>query len=124
MNNYPLIKKWLGLEVSEAVIIEHGNSLSETLECDPYVFADELEAKLAEGFKIYSQAGHIFSNGGGKHSSDNFVALAIGKQQIKKQTQSEAALAYLQNLVEYGKNKNLIDSCEFKRAKEILEMKE
>lgn len=104
MNNYPLIFKWLSVE-----IIKFGDG--------PYIVcADELEKKLADGFEVfidgYSDIGLVSC------PRDNFVALAIGKQFIKKQTQAEAALEFV---------KLMSDSGFFEvrdKAKKILEMKE
>lgn len=112
MNKYPLIKKWLGL-----ICHEYPEGF--------FVKAEALEAKLAEGFEVYEPDEVKIWGSNGPVEGPEFVALAIGKQSIKKQTQSEAAIAFLQQLVKEELEKSgLKDSKAYKEAKEILEMKE
>lgn len=115
MSDYPLIEKWLGLEIRHFLI--HN-----------FVNADELEEKLAEGFEIYFKTGYEYSDNGitpEKHRSDTHVSLAIGKQPIKKKTQAEAAIELLKEIAsnrEYYDQKNHKVYEILDKAKEILEM--
>lgn len=107
--DYPLIKKWLGLEV----VIQYsalGNSY--------YVIAGELEKKLSEGFEVYYSEGGTISRD--PYKFDRFMSLAIGKQPIKKQTQAEAALEFVKNF----KNKSMTLDMFEKEANKVLEMEE
>ena len=99
--NYPLIEKWLGLEI-------HGG----------YVSAPHLEYKLAEGFEVYGDESTSFSN----CQLGNTYALAIGKQPIKKKTKEEAALEFVKKFSSKEWNNARIDALKH-LAEEILEMK-
>lgn len=106
---YPLIEKWLGLEFTE---------LFTTKGLVKYVKAEELEAKLSEGFEIYSDDS-IYFDSIESREIDNYVALAIGKQPIKKKTREEAALEFVASIFfNITMPPELHD-----KAKEILEMK-
>lgn len=78
---YPLIKKWLGLGVGSRMTL--GGKIA-----SDHISADELEAKLAEGLEVYGRTtfSTIWIEG------DTHVALAIGKQPIKKQTRRDALM--------------------------------
>lgn len=106
--NYPLIKKWLGLEVGNRMTLG-GNIKSD------HVSADELEAKLAEGFEVYRDELNYVSL-----DKDWQVSLAIGKQSIKKKTREEKALEFVKKFLD--KEWETI-SQPIKEAREILEMK-
>lgn len=121
--SYPLIKKWLGLEI----IIEYGGDVY----C--YVDADDLEAKLAEGVELI-QSNYCSDNEwtthdeilGGKNGRENIAThkcLAIGKQPIKKQTQMEAALKFLYELSQMP-HTTIANEYYASMAKKILEMKD
>lgn len=86
--NYPLIEKWLGLEVGSRMTL--GGKIA-----SDHISADELEAKLAEGFEVYRNELNYVSL-----DKDWQVALAIGKQPIKKKTREEAALELLKEMLE------------------------
>ena len=111
MENYSLIKKWLGLEVFWISTCSV-----------PVIDADKLEAKLAEGFEVYATNDSDF--GMVAFQRDTLVALAIGKQPIKKQTQAEAALELLKYIVDIHENSYDGDEEYAAKAKKILEMKE
>lgn len=102
--NYPLIEKWLnGVQV-----------WSKPYRDEQFVvLASELEAKLAEGFEVYRDELNYLSL-----DKDWQVALAIGKQPIKKKTREEAALEFIERL-----SKEILPYGIIKEAKEILEMK-
>lgn len=110
MGQYKLIEKWLGIEIYNLHAYEGFF----------FVSADKLEAKLAEGFELYnSQDVHnLWDDELSK--VDNQVALAIGKQPIKKKTREEAALELLEKIV---KDPAYYQSLVNAEAKEILEMK-
>ena len=107
--SYPLIEKWLGLEVFNCRTISKTRVVVE---------ADKLEAKLAEGFEVYGDDSISFSN----CQLGNTHALAIGKQLIKKQTKEEAALEFVKKFSSKEWNNAGIDALKH-LAKEILEMK-
>lgn len=101
--NYPLIEKWLGIEVYNLHAYEGFF----------FVSADKLEAKLAEGFEVYGDESTSFSN----YQLGNTYALAIGKQPIKKKTKEQAALEFVEKI-----SKDVLPYAIIKEAKEILEM--
>lgn len=107
---YTLIQKWLGLQAI-AGITSNGVPTKYTVD------ADELEAKLAEGFAVYRNELNYVSL-----DKDWQVALAIGKQPIKKKTREEAALELLQEISQMSPitaaNEHYAN-----KAKAILEMK-
>lgn len=110
--NYPLIKKWLtGVQV-----------WSKPLKDEQYVvLASELEAKLAEGFEVYGNKSEFFDTVR-TPTIDKYIALAIGKQPIKKKTREEAAFELLQEISQMSPitaaNEHYAN-----KAKKILEMK-
>lgn len=113
---YPLIEKWLGLEAI-AGITSNGVPTKYTVD------ADELEAKLAEGFEVYADDSLVFNNLVlGDPKFEKYVALAIGKQPIKKKTREEAALELLEKIAR-DHDKLIQPEWHVRKAKEILEMK-
>ena len=114
MGQYKLIKKWLtGVQV-----------WSKPLKDEQYVvLASELEAKLAEGFEVYADDTLVFNNlVKGDPKFEKYVALAIGKQPIKKETREEAALEFVKKFSSKEWNNAGIDALKH-LAEEILEMK-
>lgn len=100
---YPLINKWLNVQVYQ----QNKDFF--------FIFADQVEEKLAEGFEVHGN--HFFSNN--PDGTEEFIALAIGKQPIKKQTKEEAALELLKRI---AKTPDLIYWGQ--EAKEVLQMKD
>lgn len=117
--NYPLIKKWLGLKIMPRVTTNNIRALY----C---VDADELETKLAEGFEVYADDTLVFNNlVKGDPKFEKYVALAIGKQPIKKKTMEEAALDLITVLAtqsNFGRYEIEL-KVYAEKAKKILEMK-
>lgn len=117
MNNFALIKKWLGLEPIEII--------HETfaLKSDYFIKASELEAKLAEGSEVFEPDEVKIWGSKGPVEVPQFVSLAIGRQPIKKQTQAEAAIELLKEIVKEEWGTDGADGFTV-RAKEVLEMEE
>lgn len=120
---YPLIKKWLGLITFE--ISDYHSK---------FILADDLEAKLAEGFELI-QCDYCSDNEwttheeilGGKNGRENIAThkcLAIGKQPIKKQTQADAIKDLLNDIGMFSKEKTFGVEYLTKRLRKILEMKD
>ena len=110
MENYKLIKKWLGLEVFWISTCSV-----------PVIDADKLEAKLEEGFEVYLNDYGSLATKEHVNLDHKRIALGIGLQPIKKQTQAEASLKFIHMLYNDGylSHRTLIDE-----AKQILEMKD
>jgi len=112
MNNYPMIKKWLGLEVFWISTCSV-----------PVVDAEKLEAKLAEGFEVYlNDYGSMTAkeHAGLDHKR---IALGIGLQTIEKQTQVDEALEFIKFLSKLNEQSMPIPNAVLsKEAKKILEM--
>lgn len=111
---YILIQKWLGVRIMARITT---NGIATHYGVD----ADELEAKLAEGFEIYGNKTFFFDTIK-TPENDTFVALAIGKQPIKKKTREEAALEFIERIAmdcyHLPNNSDIVE-----KAKKILEMK-
>lgn len=114
--NYPLIKKWLALEVGSRMTLA-GKIASD------HISADALEAKLAEGFEVYLNDWGSMVSKDNSHVDHKRIALAIGLQPIKKQTKEEAALEFIERVLKELEKSGLKASKDYRDAKEILEMK-
>lgn len=105
MNKYPLIEKWLGLEIYKIFDRE-------------VISPIDLETKLAEGIEVYGYPEGIWCGPKDKESCDNHIGLVIGVQPIKKKTKEEAALEFVEKI-----SKDVFPYVIIQEAKAILEMK-